>query len=57
MLSQANRRTERRSTETLKRKGMEKYTGEWSTDDNEPHGRGKLVHMDGTIYEGYWLNG
>ena len=57
MLSQANRRTERRSTETLKRKGMEKYTGEGSTDDNEPHGCGKLVHMDGTIYEGYWLNG
>ena len=45
-----------RETEILKSDGLEKYTGEWSA-DNLRHGKGKLVHMDGTTYEGYWLNG
>ena len=35
---------------------MEKYTGEWSISTGMRHGKGNLVIIDGSIYEGYWIN-
>ena len=35
---------------------LEKYTGEWSVSTGMRHGKGVLVILDGSIYEGYWLN-
>ena len=32
------------------------YCGEWSTATNERHGRGIQVWIDGSRYEGYWVN-
>ena len=44
-----------RETQTLA-DSMEQYTGEWSVSTGMRHGKGKLVILDGSTYEGYWLN-
>lgn len=32
------------------------YTGDWNS-SNEKHGKGSQVWKDGSLYEGFWLNG
>lgn len=44
-----------RETQTLA-DNMEQYTGEWSVSTGMRHGKGKLVILDGSTYEGFWLN-
>jgi hypothetical protein len=34
-----------------------KYDGEWNKSTGEREGRGKQTWADGSVYEGYWLNG
>ena len=46
---------QKRETKTLA-DSLEKYTGEWSVSTGMRHGKGVLVILDGSIYEGYWLN-
>ena len=33
------------------------YQGEWDEDNNQPSGKGILVLTDGSLYEGYFVNG
>ena len=33
-----------------------RYDGEWLKEQNIRQGRGKLIDLNGEVYEGYWLN-
>ena len=54
MLDSSGLTLEAREEQVLSDKNMEKYTGEWS--ESNRHGKGKMVLLDGSTYEGYWLN-
>ena len=55
MLKRSNAQPqEKPMQQLLEQQNFERYTGEWV--GKQRHGRGKSVALDGSTYEGYWMN-